>query len=188
MSADAPDQLIEARVQQRFAAAESNDFCSQSRKKIDAARHFGSGYRTGDLVVFVAVCAGEIAAPDGNDVGEDGVAARLNCAGNHPRLTKAPRQRIHFPERPRKSHIHLCHPNERLGIVEFSLLSMYDEGMKLGGAVRRTQNARRHRTTPAVTHYHGCAAMIAKTIIEPFRIKSVEPIRWTTRDAARGTS
>jgi tryptophanase len=23
--------------------------------------------------------------------------------------------------------------------------------------------------------------MIAKTIIEPFRIKSVEPIRWTTR-------
>src|SRR5450631_406512 len=29
---------------------------------------------------------------------------------------------------------------------------------------------------------HGCALMPVKTIIEPFRIKSVEPIRWTTRE------
>ena len=29
--------------------------------------------------------------------------------------------------------------------------------------------------------------MLTKTVIEPFRIKSVEPIRWTTRAATRSS-
>ena len=28
--------------------------------------------------------------------------------------------------------------------------------------------------------------MLTKTIIEPFRIKSIEPIRWTTREEREG--
>ena len=75
MTADTPDQLVEVGMQKRFTAAEGDDLCSQSGEKIDAAQHLGCRHVNRDFVVLVAIRASKVAAPDRNDMGEDGMIA-----------------------------------------------------------------------------------------------------------------
>ena len=41
------------------------------------------------IVVLVAVRAGEVAAPDGDDVGQDGVPGGEQAFGDHPQFAEA---------------------------------------------------------------------------------------------------
>jgi hypothetical protein len=97
MAADTADQLVEVGMQQRFTAAERNDLRPKLRKPIDAVQHVSRGYWRRDFVVLVAVRAGEIAAPDGNDLRIDRVPVALERASDHFCLTKASRQGSHLP-------------------------------------------------------------------------------------------
>jgi hypothetical protein len=92
-------------MQQRLTAAEGNDSCAESCQKIDATKHFRRWYRVGNLVVFVAVCAGEIAAPDWNNVSEDWMVAGFDRLTKHPRLAKAALERSQLSDSRGQSHL-----------------------------------------------------------------------------------
>ena len=64
------NDLLDFGMQQRFAAADRHDGRSQLSQAVDAAEHFSVGIRRGEIVVLVAISAGEIASPCGNDVGQ----------------------------------------------------------------------------------------------------------------------
>lgn len=119
MLADLADLLVEVGMEEWFASAEGDDFGAEGGEEIDATKHLYGWHWIGDLVVFVAVCAGEIAAANGNDVGEDGMVARLERAGDHARLTKAARQGVDLAESPCETHrdLSLQERQETMGSV-----------------------------------------------------------------------
>ena len=82
--ADAGDDLVQIGMQQRLAAALRDDGGAQARQMVDAAEHLFERHGLRDFVVFVAVRAGEIAAPRGNDVRQDGMAGGSQAARDHP--------------------------------------------------------------------------------------------------------
>src|SRR5579862_3947969 len=69
--ADGADYFIKIRVQQRLASADGDDGGSQTRQIIDTTEHFRGGNRGGVVVKFIAVGAGKITTPDGNNVDLD---------------------------------------------------------------------------------------------------------------------
>lgn len=58
-------------MKERFAAAEGDDAGFELAEEFDAMDHRIERDGLGEIVVFVAVGAGEIAAPDGDDVRHD---------------------------------------------------------------------------------------------------------------------
>ena len=93
VAADAANELVELGVQQGLAAADGDDRGAQAAEVVDALEHDFGVDRTGDVVVFVAVGAGEVAAADGDDVRHDGVAAMSGAPGEHSDLAQPALQR-----------------------------------------------------------------------------------------------
>ena len=69
--ADAADQVVKIRVEQRFAAAEGNDAGAQFAEMVDAAVHLFGWHGRGKIVIFVAISTSQIAAANGDDVSQD---------------------------------------------------------------------------------------------------------------------
>ena len=67
------DDVIEFGMQQRLAAAESDDRRAKTRQFVDAALHCLPRDRFGEIVVLVAIGTGEIAAANWDDVRQDWV-------------------------------------------------------------------------------------------------------------------
>ena len=84
--ANAPDDVIEIRVQHRLAAAERDDAGSESGQMVDATKEFFDRYRRGVIVELVAVGAGKIAATHGNHVDQDRMVLVHEAVGDHSHL------------------------------------------------------------------------------------------------------
>ena len=89
VTANGANDFVEVGVEQRFAAADGDDAGAQAGQHFDPAQHLGGGHGIGDFVVLVAVGAGEIAAPHGDDVRQDGVVLGFDGPGYHARLAHA---------------------------------------------------------------------------------------------------
>ena len=76
-AANAGDDRVEVRMEQRFAAADRDNRGSKRRQLVDALQHLLGSDRFREAVEFVAVSARKIAAADGNDVCID----RMPCGG-----------------------------------------------------------------------------------------------------------
>src|SRR5437879_8008588 len=87
--ANSGDDLVKLGVQQRLATAQSNDGGSQVRKPVDTLEHDAQRDRLRNLVVFVTVGAGQIAAAYGNDVGQDWMIGRSQPLQDHHQLARA---------------------------------------------------------------------------------------------------
>jgi hypothetical protein len=88
--ADAGDDAVEIGMEERLAAADGDDVGSERRQPIQALVHGVDGDRLGVIVVFVAVGAGEIAAPHGDDVGQNGMAGGCEALGDHAQFADSP--------------------------------------------------------------------------------------------------
>src|SRR5438128_113152 len=62
------DDRVECRVEQRLATTDGDHRSAKFRQFVDPPEHRLGRDRFGEIVVFVAVLAGEIAAADGNNV------------------------------------------------------------------------------------------------------------------------
>jgi len=76
------DDVVEFGVQQRLAAADRDDGRPQLAQLVDAAEHGVQRDWAGDIVEFVAVRAGQIAAAHGDDVGQQRVLGGNNRLGH----------------------------------------------------------------------------------------------------------
>ena len=70
------DDLFDFRVQQGLPAADDDGARAQVGKFVQAPEHDFRRHRSGKIVILVAVDAGEVAAPYGNDVGQDRMLCR----------------------------------------------------------------------------------------------------------------
>ena len=87
-------------MKHRLAAAKRNDAGAQFTEFVDAAKHFVRRYRRRGFVKLVAVSAGQITAPDWNDLGRDWMMLGGHGSGKH--LCFAPAA----PEFRDRAHIH----------------------------------------------------------------------------------
>src|SRR5215470_3194764 len=90
---DAPDDVVQLRVEQRFAAADGNDGGAEFMEAVHPPQHEFERHRFGEVVELIAISAGEIASARRNDVRHDGVAAGMQSLGYNVRLPQMPRQR-----------------------------------------------------------------------------------------------
>ncbi len=65
---------VELRVEEGLASGDGDDGGAEAGKVVDAAEHLVERDGIGDVVVLVAVGAGQIAAAHGDDLRHDGVA------------------------------------------------------------------------------------------------------------------
>lgn len=90
--ADAGDDLVEFWVQQWLTAGDGDDVCAQAREVVDAPKHLIYGDFFREIIVLVAVSAGEIAASHRDDVRHYRMVGRGQGAGDHGELAQtAPR-------------------------------------------------------------------------------------------------
>src|SRR5262245_52289304 len=74
-------------MQQRFSAANGDNGRPEVRQAVDSADHFLRRHRGGEVVVLVAISAGEIAAPGRNNVGENDMAVRCQSFDYHSKFS-----------------------------------------------------------------------------------------------------
>ena len=84
MLANAVDDRVEFRVEQRLAATDGDHRGAKLCQFVDPPEHRLGRDRFGEIVVFVAVVAGEIAAADGNNVRQQRVLGRDQSAQHLP--------------------------------------------------------------------------------------------------------
>src|SRR5215470_12417510 len=81
--ADAYDDGVELRMQQRLAAADGDDGGAHRAEPVDPAEHLVERHGFRKIVEFVAVGTGKIAAPDGNDMSQQRMARGHQTLRNH---------------------------------------------------------------------------------------------------------
>ena len=82
--ADAPDDEVELRVQQRLPAADGDDGGAERRQAINPPVHLLNRHGRRVIVVLIAVGAGKVAAADRDDVRQNGMARGEQPFGDHP--------------------------------------------------------------------------------------------------------
>ena len=91
--ADARDDGVEFGMQQRLAAADGHRRGAHGAQPVNAPEHFLGRHRLREIVKFVAIRAGQIAAPYGNDVDQQRMAGRDEGLGEllqfaHPAMRR----------------------------------------------------------------------------------------------------
>jgi hypothetical protein len=86
IAADSRDDLVQVRVQQRLSSADGDDGRSQPAEVVDAGQHLLGVDGLGDVVVFIAISASQVAAPGRDDVSHHGVARVDGPPGDHRQL------------------------------------------------------------------------------------------------------
>ena len=94
--ADACDDRVQLRMQQRLAAADGNDRCAHRAQPVDSLEHFLRRHRLRKIVEFVAVRAGQIAAADGNDMHQQRMARGDKSLRDHAELAQFAMRREQF--------------------------------------------------------------------------------------------
>jgi len=94
MLANARNDLIEFGMKQRLAAADGDHRGTKRSQLVHALKNGFGGNRLGKVIEFVAVFAGQIAAPDGNDVGQQGMVGRGQRVRDHPRSPEVAVERL----------------------------------------------------------------------------------------------
>ncbi len=89
-AADARDDQVQIGVEQRFAAADGDDVGAQIGQAVEPLVHGLDGHGLRDIVVFVAVAAGQVAAAHGNHVRQHGVIRRSQSLEDHAPFADAP--------------------------------------------------------------------------------------------------
>src|SRR5579864_7439752 len=88
-AANLANDQVQVGVQERLAAADSDDGSAQGGQSVDPLEHGLGGDGLGVVIVFVAVGAGKVAASHGNDVRQNGVVGREQALRNHAELAGA---------------------------------------------------------------------------------------------------
>ena len=104
--ANAGNDVIELGMQQGFAAADGDERGAQRGQLINAAVHFSERHRIREIVVFVAIGAGKITAPHGNDVDLDGMAGRKQALRDHFEFAKST---VRGPQPTPDPEFQVCH-------------------------------------------------------------------------------
>src|SRR6476646_6730198 len=86
---NAADNVIELRMQQRFTTADGDQRSAQSRQLVNAAVHLFQRNRIREIVVLIAIGAGEIAAPHRNDVYLNRMISREQTLRDHFEFAKS---------------------------------------------------------------------------------------------------
>ena len=86
--ANSADDGIEIRMQRRLAAAQRDDSGAKIGQAIDPPEHGLEWHGRGSLVVFIAIGAIQVAAPDGHDLCQNRVRGRLHGSHEHARLAE----------------------------------------------------------------------------------------------------
>lgn len=82
--AHAADDLVQLRMEHGLAAADGDDGGAERRQPVNPFEHIRQRDRRGEVVVLVAVGAGQIAPADGDNVGQDRVPLAQQTFGDHP--------------------------------------------------------------------------------------------------------
>src|SRR5262249_9487955 len=106
---NARDDAIQFGMGQRFAATNRDDGGAELSELVDPLIHQLRGNRLGEVIELITVLAGKIAAPDGNDVGEQRMVNRNQCAHN---FSRAPHIADELPDPASKSGTAGCHACE----------------------------------------------------------------------------
>jgi len=106
--ADAADDVVELGMGERLAAGDGDDAGSQATQMVDALDHLSERHRLGDLVIFVAIAAGEVAESRRHDLRHYGVAGKGERAAHHQHFSYLPRRRFPAPAQGRSPGS--CHP------------------------------------------------------------------------------
>src|SRR5579859_5469015 len=89
METDAANDVIKLRMQQRFTAADSNERGAQGSQLVHATIHLFQWNWIREIVIFIAIGAGEIAAPHGNDVDLNWMVRRKQTLRDHFEFAKS---------------------------------------------------------------------------------------------------
>ena len=90
MMADAGDDLVQLRMQQRFATGDGDHAGAEASQIVDAAQHFRQGNGFGNIVKLVAIGAGKIASAHGHNMRHIGMAGRRQRVRNGGKFANSP--------------------------------------------------------------------------------------------------
>jgi len=103
---DAADDVIKLRMQQGFTTADGNERSAQGCEFIHAAVHFFQRNGIRKIVVFIAVGAGEIAAPHGDYVDLNGMVGGKQTLRDHFEFAKST---VRGPQPAPDPEFQVCH-------------------------------------------------------------------------------
>src|SRR6516165_8638294 len=91
-------------MQQWLPATQGDNGRAERGKPVDTAVHLRQCNRWRELIVFVAVVAGEVAAPHRDKMDVDGMPLRKQSLGNHPPFAELPGNRADLAFEPKRVH------------------------------------------------------------------------------------
>ena len=83
-AADMGNDIVQLRMQQRFAAADGDDVGTETGEMVQTPAHHVQRDRLGMIVILVAISTGQIAAAHGDYVRQNRVVPRDQPARDHP--------------------------------------------------------------------------------------------------------
>jgi hypothetical protein len=89
MLADASNDRVEIRMEQRLTAAQRDDAGPERRQLIDAAENVVDRNRQRPVIVLVTVRARQVAPPNRNEVRGDRLIRESQRSNQHARFTKS---------------------------------------------------------------------------------------------------
>jgi hypothetical protein len=115
-AADMTDDPLELRVEERLSAAQRDDAGAKRGKSIDPAKQFGGRHRSRVVVVLIAICTRQVAAPGGNQVRRYGCVLMAEGTNQHPGFTVSLARFANAPLQGRQAH-GFRHPDDRLRLT-----------------------------------------------------------------------